>query len=265
MEKKVKANPPFCLVKVSDPNIYIREKGYWKKGNKTDQETILTLDLFDQAKTYLNEKEDDIIPRLVSGLVIKLSSIHQPIRFKPIFREVVGKTKDGVYVHDVRFKMKVTLSTTNDVEADILSSRVSKAVSLFNKIDNKVSTFFQLAQEEADIFRRFLYFFMVVELHTHAMFKKNYQNNINFLNNKPDRMKLTSKKLTNERQNIPLNLFQKFEYCSKHLWNNITVQDIEDFKTAKTIRNKLVHGVNIQENTIPVNSLEKLCFKILDL
>lgn len=209
-------------------------------------------------------KESKIIPQLIASLSVHLSFLNERIRFKPILRETYGKTKSGESIQDIRMEFSLKMLSSKDVNSAEVKKRIQDSLKLYNQLDSKVSSFLHAALEEADRLKQFLNFFLVLEIYTHRVFQTiDFQNYVMEVNNIPDRIQVSGEKFFLERQAESKNLLQRFHWCALLVWEKIDDKDIEDFKSIKKIRDRITHGENVPEATLPVDLAEKLCLKLL--
>ncbi|WP_434686725.1 hypothetical protein [Pseudanabaena minima] len=178
--------------------------------------------------------------------------------------EIYGKTKLGENIYDLQLEVSIRgFSSTNVTPANI-KAVINNSMRLYSDLDSKVSSFLHLAMEEEDRLKQFLYFFFVLEIYTHQVFKKiDFQNYVNDINNIPDRIKISGEKFFLEQQKESVTLLQRFHWCAILIWENIDDNDITNFKLLKKVRNDIAHGENVPEHTLPIGIAENLCLKIL--
>ena len=258
--QEANAKPPFLIVEVSLNKFFTCESGYWKK----DKEDILTWDCFSEAKELLRTKSSKLIPQIISSLSVHLALLHQPIRFKSILTDIYGKTKSGENVYDLVAKMSATFSTSTTVSSSDIKTKIQDSLNLYHRLDGKVSSFLHSAINETDILKKFLNFFFVLEIYTHQEFKKiDFRNYVKCTHKIPDRVMVSAEEFFLERQVESKTLLQRFHWCAILIWDNIDDNDIELFKSIKKVRDKIAHGENIPENSLPIDMVERLCLKIL--
>jgi hypothetical protein len=59
------------------------------------------------------------------------------------------------------------------------------------------------------------------------------------------------------------NLAQKFLWCSIFSWSQISGDDISSFSKVKKMRDKLAHGVEVDESSLPIEEAKKLSLKLI--
>ncbi len=257
-----KAKPPFLILDVSLNKFFTCKSGYWKKDK--DKNVTLTWNCFSEAKESLIMKSSVITPQIISSLSVHLSLLHQPIRFKSILTDICGKTKSGENIRDVFIETSITFFSSKMISLAEIKMKIQDSLNLYSRLDHKVSSFLHLALNENDRLKKFLNFFFVLEIYTHQAFKKiDFRNYVNCVNQIPDRVMVLGEKFFLERQAESKTLSQRFHWCAILIWDNIDDNDIEIFKSIKKVRDKIAHGEDIPENSLPIDMIEKLCLKIL--
>jgi hypothetical protein len=266
--------PPFLIIQINLNKSYTCKSGYWKKDKVNDEEIVVTYDCFSEAKRQLKDKDEKNVPLLISSLAVHFSSLNQPVRFKPIFREIFGKTSLGNTIVDVRIDMSATISISRSVNPSEIKTKIQDSLKLYSQLDYRIASLFHAALEETNRLKTFLHLFFVLERYTHQVFQEiDFQKCVIKADSIPDRVKVSGEKLFLELQvenKTPLELQKastkpllRFQWCALLVWEKISDQDIEDFKSLKKIRDKLSHGENVPEATLPVDLAEKLCLKLL--
>jgi hypothetical protein len=259
-----KTTPPFLIVHICLDEVFTCKSGYWKKEKVKDGESILTYDSFSEAKRLLKVRDSEIIPPLISSLSINFSSLRHPVRFKPLLREIYGKTKLGESIFDIRLEFSAELSSATNMNPIDIKTRIQNALKLYEKLNFKVGSFLHAALQEKDRLKKFLNLFFVIEVYTHEVFKEiKFQDHVLKVNNIPDRVKATGKEFFLERQLESKTLSHRFYWCALLVWDTIDDRDIENFKLIKGIRNKIAHGENIPESMLPIDVAEELSLKLL--
>jgi hypothetical protein len=118
--------------------------------------------------------------------------------------------------------------------------------------------------QESDMLKRFIYYFLVIEVITHKTFKElDYNARISQLNNIPLRIESSVTELLIERQKEARNLSERFIWCAMLKWQEINDADITQFKIIKRFRDNIYHGEEVAETSLPVNSAKRLALKLL--
>jgi hypothetical protein len=259
-----KARPPFLIIIVHLNKFFIGESGYWKKEKIQDKEFILTHESFPEAKKLLKIKGEKIVPQIISSLSVYFSLLHQPVRFRSILTETYGNTKLGERIYDFQMVFSIKGYSSVNVNPADVKTVIHNSINLHSQLDSRVSSFLHLALEEDDMLKKFLYFFLVLEIYTHQTFKKiDFRNYVNNINQIPDRIKISGELFFLERQAESKTLSQRFHWCAILIWVGIDDNDIENFKSIKKIRDKIAHGENICEPMLPIDTIERLCLKVL--
>jgi len=255
-----KSRPPYLMVLTSLPESTVCTAGYWKK----ETDSIVTHDCFTPSKEALSQLEKGKTTSFVTGLSAALSTPDNPVLFIPLARVVYGTTPDNQTVRDFRFSGSAELYVSRPFTNEMLTSSIEAALNANENIHSKVGYFFDLAIREKDSLKKFLYYFLVIEVHTHQVFKSlNYPSLFTVLNSVPDRIKAEATNLLVAYQTDARKLSHRFIWCSLLRWEDITDEDVRQFKSLKKIRDEIYHGEEVDLKTLPLNHAQKLALKII--
>lgn len=259
--EQTKSSPPYLVIltRLKEPSIC--KQGYWKQENGK----IITYNCFSQTKESLKKLEKKASV-LVTALSVSLSSENWPVVFIPVSRDVFAKTNLNQYLEDINFSCSAEAHVSNQITTDALLEKSNAALDFYDKLHPKVGYFFDLAIREKDKLKKFIYLFLILEIHTHNAFKEiDYSSKIKELHNLPERVALSAKEFLIDRQKESKSLLQRFIWCSILKWNDIDEKDIETFKSLKKIRDRLSHGEEVVEDGLPIHQAQALALKILRL
>jgi hypothetical protein len=252
-------SPPYLMLLLGPTS----EHTSTAKHVKVEDKQITTYDGFRLARLELQTLEDSIVPNLVSALSCELSQFHDAFRLVPLDRAIFGKTEDGRTVFDIRITGHAVLTAARAIEESDLSSRLAKALVLTSAINPKISGFFHLALDETDPLKKFLYFFLTIERHTHATFKKiDHSLQIVNLVKAPDRVKTTLREFLLSQTERWKNLLDRFMWCTITEWNHLDDKDVATFKALKDIRDQITHGEISSPPEESVLQIERLAKKL---
>ena len=258
--KEKKTTPPYMMVLTSLPNSTICKTGYWKK----ESGNIITHDCFTSSKEELVQLEKEKTTSFVTALSAGLSTPEHLVSFIPISRKVYGVTPDNLTIQDILFVVSAESYVSKAFSIDEVVSGVETALTASEKIHSKVGYFFDLAVRESDSLKKFLYYFLVIEVHTHQVFRRlDYLSLFSALNNVPERIESEAKNLLLTYQKDAKNLTHRFVWCSLLVWEDITDEDVTQFKHMKKLRDRIYHGEEVDMKSLPLNQAQKLALKIL--
>jgi hypothetical protein len=107
----------------------------------------------------------------------------------------------------------------------------------------KVARFFQLALDEDDPLKKFLYFFLAIEIETHATFAKiDHARNLSVLIAPPNRVAVSTQDFFDRQRQRWANLGDRFMWCVLCVWTHLCDADVEEFRSLKKIRDDIAHG-----------------------
>ena len=232
---------------------YIKEEG----------ENLATLDSFSAAKAEVRELESRVIPQVVTSLTCAFGSAENWPRFAFIDRTIFAKTSSGAVLHDIRIQMDAELTVSRKLPISDLEKNVGQISTLVTKLNPKVSRFLNLALEEKDLLKRFLYFFLAIEIETHAQFKNiDHSGHLARLINSQARVQESSTNFFDMQRTRWKTLTDRFIWCALTVWAHVTDDDIDQFKKLKGIRDEIAHGSISEPSAESVKSAERLALKL---
>ena len=165
-----------------------------------------------------------------------------PVQFKPIDRTVYGITPNNITVNDIRITGSGVGSTSKPFTTEEIDSGIKSVAKIAGSLDLRVSRFFQLGLRDPDDLKKFLYYFLAIEIEVHRVFRtvsaaQQLQNGANL-----DARVSTSLAGLFESRNNWTNLADRFIWCVVSVWKNLTDNDIKEFKRLKKIRDGIAHG-----------------------
>jgi hypothetical protein len=231
--------PPYAVIHVGPTAVHTCADGHVKE----EGTGIATLDAFSAAKAELRLLEDRVLPMLIKSLNCGFGAEDHRVRFANISREVFGLTPRGVVVHDIRFQIDASLIGSRRLSADALKAQGARTATLAASMNPKVCRFFRLATEERDLLKKFLYFFLTLEIETHATFASiDHSANFARLLNNEARVQATSTSFFEAQRERWTNLLDRFAWCALCAWPSVTDADVSEFKRLKKIRDEIAHG-----------------------
>ena len=257
---ETKSTPPYLVVLTSLTELAICTHGYWKHENNE----IITHDCFSEAKKSLQKVENKKTSALVTSLSVALSSVDHVVIFLPISREVFAETNHGKRLRDFQISFSAELYVSIPVTTETLSAKIESALSLYNGLHSKVGYFFDLAIREKDKLKTFIYYFLIIEIHTHNTFKEiDYGSKVTDLHYIPERIEKSATDFFVDSQKESKNLLQRFIWCSILKWSEVKDSDIDTFKSLKKIRDRIYHGEEVAESSLPIHLAQSLALKLL--
>jgi hypothetical protein len=258
--EEYKSKPPYLIVLTSLIDPFVCENGYWKREN----DAILTYDCFPTAKEELRKKENKHLSTFITSLTASFSSDALQVNFIPKTREVFAQTNHHLTLRDIKYIVKGECYVSQKTTTAVVASKIDEALNLYGTMDTKVGYFFNLAAQESDTLKKFIYYFLVIEIYTHQTFKElDYDASISQLNNIPQRIESSVTEFFIERQKESKNLSQRFIWCAILKWHEISDADITQFKSIKRFRDRIYHGEEVAESILPVDFAKQLALKLL--
>ena len=250
---------PFLLIRFGPTREHSCTSGHVRE----EESGITTYDCFPGAREELKTQESRVLPSFISALASTFNVNGRSVRFRPVDRTVFGVTADGTVIHDIRLVMSATAYAATRMRADDIRAALGQTISTASQMNLKVARFFHLALQEDDPLKKFLYFFLAIEIETHATFKSiNHSTHLVQLVNGPPRVRNTTQAFFEGQRERWTTLKDRFVWCVLSVWTNLTDADVDDFKRLKKIRDEIAHGSLAAPPDDAVRAAERLAAKL---
>ena len=253
------AQPPYLMVLLGPTAVHTCSVGHVKE----HESGLLTYDAFPLAKSELRAAADAALPSLVTAVACTLSKPDHPVKVKKIDHTVFGLTTSGVTLHDLRFEMKGSLFVSRRLAPGALASELGRSASLAAALDPRVSRFYYLALEETDALKRFLYFFLSIEVETHAVFSKlDHAAHLSAMLVADAPQRSTSLSFLAGQRERWTSLKDRFLWCAICRWTHLSESDVREFGWLKRVRDNIAHGSLTTPPGDAVASVERLASQL---
>lgn len=239
-KKENKLVGPFVLVQLGPTD----ECGCNSGRVKIEEDgSITTYDCFSSVRAELARLESRALPPIVSALTCVLNEEARYVALRKIERASVGRTTAGVVVHDIRMELRAELYTAYDLANPQLAEKLDLAKKLTAALNPKASRFFALGLAEEDQLKRFLYFFLALEIETHAVFGRiDHAAAIRNLLDSTSAHGESTARLLHAQVDGLRNLYDRFVWCASCAWPKLNESDLIQFKALKVARDDIAHG-----------------------
>lgn len=228
-----------------------------------EDDSISTYDRFTAAKMEMKEIEAAALPRIISALECSFSLEDHPVHFLAVEKSTYGKTPNNETIHDIRMETSAILTVSRRMDAATIGSRLAISKSIAESINPKVAHLFKLALEDKDPLKKFLYFFLAIEIATHAAFGSiNHAAQISQIVSPPDRVATSTYDFFERHRERWKNLHDRFVWCAVSVWTHLNDHDVNEFAHLKRIRDNIAHGTITSPPISAVQSAEKLAAKL---
>lgn len=260
-KKENKCLGPFLLVRLGPTQEHTCTGGsiqYAEDGSAT------TYDCFPAARMELEQLESRVLAPIVSGLSCVLNEESRYVSLRKITRASAGRTSKGIILHDIRMQIRADMYSSYNLARSQLVDKLSDAKRLTATLNQKAGRFFALGLAEEDQLKRFLYFFLALEVETHAAFGRiDHATNLGrLLNAQSLHTEATNKLLGTQVSNLR-NLYDRFVWCAACVWLGLHDEDIARFKALKSARDDIAHGAASEPPHGFARQAELLAHKIL--
>lgn len=260
-KKEYKCQGPFVLVLLGPTQEHKCMSGRIKL---EEDGSATTYDCFPGVRAELAQLESRTLAPVVSGLTCVLNEEGRYVALRKIVRTSVGRTSGGLIVHDIRMEFKAELYTSYNLANPQLAQKFDLAKNLTAALNPKASRLFALGLAEEDQLKRFLYFFLALEIETHAVFSRidHAAALAKLLDGATERPQSTTKLLEAQVDNLT-NLYDRFVWCATFAWPKLNDTDITQFKILKGARDDIAHGRASEPPLGFAQKAERLAHKVL--
>ena len=251
--------PPYALLLVGPTGMHECQGTYAKR----EEGVITTYDGFGSARDELLCIEGRVVPAVLSALTVAFASKAVRIRFRTLDRELLGQAPDQSPVRDVRIGGSGTASLTHRLQPADIAESLLVAGQVASSLDAKVSEFLHLAFSEHDPLKTFLFFFLAIEVQTHATFRAiNHDACLTSSVNAAARLETATRELFRVRADRVKTLVERFTWCSMCVWTHIDDTDVAGLRMIKKVRDRIAHGVISVPDTVALAEAERLAAKL---
>jgi hypothetical protein len=261
--KEVKAAGPFVLIAVGPTDFIECEAG---RMMRMPGGSITTYDSFPGLRDTLRSLEGRVLPPVVATLTLALNEPDRYVALRKLACASAGRTTDGTTVHDIRLDLRADLTVSRSLgearAVEVLDASIKRAP----KLHQRAAKYFALGTAEDDQLKKFLYFFLSLEVETHAVFgridhAKSLRNQVlrdGTSSPRPSAADLISRDVAQWD-----NLFDRFVWCATCAWPSLADEDVKLFKELKNARDAIAHGRASGPPTDFARKAELLAHKIL--
>lgn len=258
---KTKCQGPFVLVQVGPTAEHTCGNGRLKA--EADGSTT-TFDCFPAVRAELAQLEARALPAILSALTCTLNEDGKYVALRKVERAAAGRTSTGLVVHDIRMEFRAEGYTSYNLPLAGLMQKLEVVTSLAPTLNPKASRFFALGLGEDDQLKKFLYFFLALEVETHAAFGRiDHEAGVKKLISTTTSQRESTVRLLQTKADQLRNLYDRFVWCAACTWTNLSEADVVQFKNLKQARDEIAHGSASEPPAGFARSAELLARKIL--
>ena len=162
------AAPPYLMVSLGPTSIYSASEGFVK----IDHKEIEFWDCFSDVRELLRGKSDRVLPTLLTSLTVKFASAQAQARFVFKAAAFFGTDSAGRNVKDFQVTVNFRGMALQTHTSEAIEGIVKGTLESLHHIHGKAAEFFGLAEMESDNVKKFILYFVSLEILTHFYFKK---------------------------------------------------------------------------------------------
>jgi hypothetical protein len=259
--KRVKSNGPYVLIGVGPTEFFECNAGRLMRHHDS---TLTTYDSFPQVRETLRSLEQRVIPPVLAAMTCALNEPDRYVSLKKLERGSSGRCQNGTQIHDIRMDIKADVYVSRPLDQVTLLGKLTDATTKASVLNQRAVKFFSLGVGEDDQLKRFLYFFLALEIETHAVFGHidHEAQTTTFLSEEISRSTSTVKLIKTQVKSLG-NLFDRFVWCAACVWTDLSEEDVTLFKELKGARDDIAHGRASEPPVGFARSAEIIAHKVL--
>jgi len=248
-------SPPYAVVHFGPTDPHTCASGYVQER----EDAILTYDAFKSAKEELHSAAEMALPSLTAALACSYSSPSRQILVSRVDSSMFGLTETGRTIHDICLLVSATGTVNKRLDHNALNDGAARATAMAASMNIKVARFFDLGLEEKDLLKRFLYFFLSIEVQTHAAFATiDHPSAFASVVTADDRTRDVVLPFLNQQRMQWRTLKERFVWCVVCRWTHLSRAEIDEFIRLKRLRDSIAHGELTSPNQADVESVARL-------
>jgi hypothetical protein len=261
--KEFKSTGPFVLIAVGPTDFIACEAG---RMMRLPDGSITTYDSFPGMRQTLKSLEDRVLPTVVATLTLALNEPDRYVKLRKLSRASAGRTPDGTTIHDLRIDVHAELSVSRPIDEMRAIQILGISAERAPRLHQRAAKYFALGTAEDDQLKKFLYFFLSLEVETHAVFGRiDHPVKVRgqVLRDGASAPRPSTADLITRDIRRWSNLFDRFVWCATCVWTNLVDDDISLFKDLKHARDAIAHGEESEPPAGFARKAELLAHKVL--
>ena len=218
-----------------------------------------------QSKEPIGNQYKTIIDGIISSFALGSDQLYS---FKKIQDGTIFTSEDGTPVYKYNFEMSGTVTHSTCLTPELITyvKRNAKTLGKHQSLINSSRLLSKSLNENSDNLQSFLSTWAGLEIFVHKNFKKFETIAFGKMNdssspNAPSQFFSRIKTVMKDKYRVS----DKFSIISLELSGESASDDIQIFDEIKGIRDKLMHGHDVNINTLPIFETQKLLRKYLKL
>lgn len=262
-QKEVNSTGPFVLIVVGPTEFVECQAG---RMMCMPDGSIATYDSFPDLRETLESLEERILPPVISALTLALNSPDRYVTLRKLARASAGRTPEGKLLHDIRLNVHAEMTVSRAIGEQQVIEILAATVEHAPNLHQRAAKYFSLGVAEKDQLKKFLFFFLSLEVEIHSIFGRidhaaSLERQLLVDGIKPTHPSIFGL-LTRDIAKWN-NLFDRFVWCATCAWPNIVEDDITLFKALKKVRDDIAHGQLSEPPNGFARQAELLAHKVL--
>jgi hypothetical protein len=235
-----KTSAPFAVIRLGPTSEHVSTSRY---AIETD-DGLHIYDGFASARQEIAVTESRVIPALIAALELTFSGDGHRVRFCPVAETFYGISPGGKTLRDVNISVNGSMTSSRKLGVDEFDTNLANALQFAARLNPRVANFMHMGFLEKDRLKKFLNFFLSIEIETHATFKSIEHSKFlsDIIVQPADKIKATVNSLFIAQHNKLNSLKEHFIWCVMCKWKHLSDLDVETFSRLKKIRDDIAHG-----------------------
>ncbi len=163
------AAPPYLMVSLGPTSDFTVSEGFVK----IDDKEIHFWDCLSDVRKMLRSESDRVLPTLLTSLTVSLASAQAQPRL--VFKDAAffGTDSTGRDVKDFRVTVNIRGMALQAYTDEVIRRIVKDTLESLHHIHRRAAEFFSLAEIENDSVKKFILYFVSLEILTHHLFLSN--------------------------------------------------------------------------------------------
>lgn len=262
--KENNAASPYLLVSFGPTSEFTVDEGFVR----IDDDKTHFWDCFPNARKMLADVSDRAVPILLASLSAKFASAHAQSRFLKRDIAFSGVDRAGRTIHDFRITVNARGITSLAYAGETINGMVKSALESLDGVGPRVAEFFSWAEREEDIVKKFILYFISLEMFSHKEFKLNFGNRTademeQMVGSAESNFPVSSEWLLKRKQREWTTLQERFVAGVMLRWANMDDNDVAKFGKLKKMRDNFLHGSTSTLTEQAVQEVRMLAVKVL--
>lgn len=167
-QSEKKCTPPYLVIHFGPTREYTATPRHMKKS----QENIVTYNAFAREKKSLHSGTESTLHSLVSSTLCSIHNNPYHCEIHKVDSCTFGITDDNMILSDVSISANMLGYQSHEISPTTSKQLLDNAMCIHKETDSSCLNFIYMAEQETDNIKKFLYFWLAIEIYTNSTFKR---------------------------------------------------------------------------------------------